>query len=446
MLDRDLNLGDETLNRMMRVMEVEMKHGLSGNEKFRKQSSLKMLVTYVREVLDGTEEGEFLALDLGGTNFRVLHMTMKAGKLVYFISKTYSISSSTLHGSAVEVFDYIAECIAEFVEEEGIQNEKRLPLGFTFSFPLKKEGLRKGILMKWNKTFRCSDGIGEDVVCLLEDAIHKRGDINVEVVAILNDTTGTLMAGAYIDHHCQIGLIIGTGCNVCYVEHLENVDKWRELIIHPKEVIINTEWGAFGDNGSLDFLKTEVDRCIDKNSPHPGINTFEKLFSGMFMGELLRHYMLENIRNGSLFSGRGENVLEKTGTIKTSHISQIEKDFFNLNQTRKFLREIGLLEDASPSDVAAVRLISELITIRAAKIISTGLAVLLHQINKPTVTIAVDGSLYKYHPTLKHLIQEELNKLVPGTKTKLILAEDGSGHGAGYVAAVVNRLDKRRIH
>ena len=33
---------------------------------------VKMLVTYVHSLPDGSEEGDFLALDLGGSNFRVL--------------------------------------------------------------------------------------------------------------------------------------------------------------------------------------------------------------------------------------------------------------------------------------------------------------------------------------------------------------------------------------
>jgi len=31
----------------------------------------------------------------------------------------------------------------------------------------------------------------------------------VDVVAVLNDTTGTLLAGSYLDKHCGIGLIMG---------------------------------------------------------------------------------------------------------------------------------------------------------------------------------------------------------------------------------------------
>ena len=35
---------------------------------------VKMLVTYVHSLPDGSEEGDFLALDLGGSNFRVLRI------------------------------------------------------------------------------------------------------------------------------------------------------------------------------------------------------------------------------------------------------------------------------------------------------------------------------------------------------------------------------------
>ena len=36
------------------------------------------------------------------------------------------------------------------------------------------------------------------------------------------------------------------------------------------QVVINTEWGAFGDNGVIDFIRTKVDRAIDDESLNPG--------------------------------------------------------------------------------------------------------------------------------------------------------------------------------
>ena len=41
-----------------------------------------------------------------------------------------------------QLFDHIASCLAEFVEEQEIEDDL-LPLGFTFSFPCQQEGLAK---------------------------------------------------------------------------------------------------------------------------------------------------------------------------------------------------------------------------------------------------------------------------------------------------------------
>ena len=36
------------------------------------------------------------------------------------------------------------------------------------------------------------------------------------------------------------------------------------------EVVINTEWGAFGTTGSLDIVRTIYDYELDRNSLNPG--------------------------------------------------------------------------------------------------------------------------------------------------------------------------------
>lgn len=89
-------------------------------------------------------------------------------------------------------------------------------------------------------------------------------------MAVLNDTTGTLMACAWKNPSCRIGLIVGTGSNACYIEKLDNVGTWDGDCDEPRQVMINTEWGAFGDNGVLEFIRTEYDRAIDASSLNPG--------------------------------------------------------------------------------------------------------------------------------------------------------------------------------
>ena len=125
-------------------------------------------------------------------------------------------------GAGEELFDYIVDCLASFMKEQGIENEV-LPLGFTFSFPCKQKGLASGELIVWTKGFAASGVVGNDVVTLLENAILKRGDIKVDITALLNDTTGCLMSCAWQHPECKIGLIIGTGTNACYIEHVNKV-------------------------------------------------------------------------------------------------------------------------------------------------------------------------------------------------------------------------------
>ncbi|CAG2123209.1 unnamed protein product, partial [Medioppia subpectinata] len=90
------------------------------------------------------------------------------------------------------LFDHIASCISMFMSQRKVI-QYRIPLGFTFSFPCKQEGLTSARLTQWTKGFKCSGVEGEDVVQLLREAIDKRNDIDVDVMAVVNDTTGTLM-------------------------------------------------------------------------------------------------------------------------------------------------------------------------------------------------------------------------------------------------------------
>ena len=61
---------------------------------------------------------------------------------------------------------------------------------------------------------------------------------------------------------------------------------------------------------------------------------------------------------------------------------------------------------------------------------------------KKSVSVAIDGSLFKNHPTFKQFMYDALRMLLPTVTVKLRLAEDGSGKGAALVAAVTQRLDK----
>lgn len=52
---------------------------------------------------------------------------------------------------------------------------------------------------------------------------------------------------------------------------------------------------------------------------------FEKMVSGMYMGELVRLILVKMAREGMLFEGRITPELLTKGKIETKHISAIEK-------------------------------------------------------------------------------------------------------------------------
>ena len=79
--------------------------------------------------------------------------------------------------------------------------------------------------------------------------------------------------------------------------------------------VINTEWGAFGDNGELDFVVTKWDRAVDEMSVNPGKQIFEKMISGMYMGELIRQVLVDLMKDDLIFfEANREKILER-GTI-----------------------------------------------------------------------------------------------------------------------------------
>ena len=117
---------------------------------------------------DGSESGQYLALDLGGTNFRVIKLQLDNGRItdetidyfsveehLRFVIKTFLyVWHDPLHfrlGPGANLFLFLAECIKTFLEKHNISSEESLPLGFTFSFPMTQTALDCGLLVNWTK-------------------------------------------------------------------------------------------------------------------------------------------------------------------------------------------------------------------------------------------------------------------------------------------------------
>uniref|UniRef100_A0A671QKD9 Hexokinase-2 n=1 Tax=Sinocyclocheilus anshuiensis TaxID=1608454 RepID=A0A671QKD9_9TELE len=436
-----LRLSRDQLLEVKKRMEEEMNRGLA--KKTHATATVKMLPTFVRSTPDGTERGDFLALDLGGTNFRVLLVRVRSGKRrsVEMHNKIYTIPQDITQGTGEELFDHIVHCIADFLEYMGMKGAL-LPLGFTFSFPCHQTRLDQGILIKWTKGFKASGCEGEDVATLLKDAIHRSEDFDLDVVAVVNDTVGTMMTCGYEDPQCEVGLIVGTGTNTCYMEEMSNV----ELVDGDEgRMCVNMEWGAFGDRGELDDVCTEFDRAVDDQSTYPGKQRYEKMISGMYLGEIVRNVLLDFTAKGLLFRGKLSERLKTRGIFETKFLSQIESDRLALRQVRSILQHLGLTSSTC-DDSILVKEVCSVVSKRAAQLCGAGLSAVVDKIRlnrgleKLSITVGVDGTLYKLHPHFATFMRETLRDLAPNCEVTLVQSEDGSGKGAALITAVACRL------
>ncbi|XP_023609513.1 hexokinase-3 isoform X3 [Myotis lucifugus] len=390
-------LNREQLAVVQAQMREAMFKGLQGEA-----SSLRMLPTYVRATPDGSERGDFLALDLGGTNFRVL-LVHVATEGVQITNQVYSIPECVAQGSG-----------------------------------------QQGILLNWTKGFNASDCEGQDVVRLLREALERRQAMKLTVVAIVNDTVGTMMSCGYEDPRCEVGLIVGTGTNACYMEELRNVAGVAGDLGH---MCINMEWGAFGDDGSLDTLSTCFDASVDQASINPGKQRFEKMISGMYLGEIVRHILLHLTSLGVLFRGQQTQSLQTRDIFKTKFLSEIESDSLALRQVRAILEDLGL--PLTSDDTLMVLEVCQAVSQRAAQLCGAGVAAVVEKIRENrgleelTVSVGVDGTLYKLHPHFSRLVAATVQELAPCCAVTFLQSEDGSGKGAALVTAVACRLAKQ---
>ncbi|VDP02638.1 unnamed protein product [Soboliphyme baturini] len=195
-------LDNDSLQRMMYVMEKMMNYGLTGAE-----SSIAMLPSFVPSLPEGDETGRYLAMDLGGTNLRVLLMDIKKEDSITE-SRNFRVPQAVMTGTGEGLFDFIVNCLANFLDEKGLL-DAGLSLGFTFSYPCDQHGIRSAKLLHWTKGFNASGVVGNDVVVMLEEAIKRRGNIKVKIVALMNDTVGTQISTAHDIGQCALGVIVG---------------------------------------------------------------------------------------------------------------------------------------------------------------------------------------------------------------------------------------------
>ena len=97
--------------------------------------------------------------------YRVILLEMCEGKITKEKVSYYSVPEEKRLGKGTDLFDFLAECIVDFVTKNvSGANGEHIPLGFTFSFAMLQNALNEGILVTWTKSIKCS---GKPQSCLI---------------------------------------------------------------------------------------------------------------------------------------------------------------------------------------------------------------------------------------------------------------------------------------
>jgi hexokinase len=252
---------------------------------------------------DGSEQGTFLAVDLGGTNCRICLVDLLGNSSYKVVQTKQTVPEHIRINPRYEpLFSFIAKAISDFLSQHKLGaaadcdvETEIIPLGFTFSFTCDQTSISKGTLIQWDKGWDIPEAVGKDPCAMLQESIDKT-KLPVQVLALANDSVGTLLSRAYTsqEHGSTLaGVIIGTGTNAAYVERLSNVERLpkRETEKAHTAIVLNTEWGCFDDELQV-LPTTSYDRALDASSINPGSQQLEKRVSGMYLGELMRLVIL----------------------------------------------------------------------------------------------------------------------------------------------------------
>ncbi|KAJ2355074.1 hexokinase, partial [Coemansia sp. RSA 2610] len=169
LLAKQFLLTDERLAQVIKEFRRRMEEGLAADGRV-----LKMIPSYVTRRPTGTETGSYFAIDLGGTNLRVLRVTLdgKGG-----VATEYQKFVLSEEAKSRTLFDFIAQCVETFLDDHNIRPTGQQPvhMGLTFSYPVQQTSINSGTLVQWTKGLNVPGCVGRDVVRLLQDALLRLG-------------------------------------------------------------------------------------------------------------------------------------------------------------------------------------------------------------------------------------------------------------------------------
>lgn len=400
----------------LKKFRSNMQQGLTGHYS---HSDCKMLPAYVTIGRRPPLGEKVLTLDAGGTNLRAALVSFSQEGPVIENLDTRPIPGLGQPVSRAEFLYSIARFAAPLAE-------KADRLGFCFSYQAEIMPDGDGKVIRFSKEVEVLDGEGMLVCRELLDAFSALGIPAPSTYALVNDTVAALLGGyavAKAPADGVLGLILGTGSNVCYLAKAEHIRQplygWTA-----STMVVNMESGVYSG-----FPQGTFDRQLDADSMSPGTYGNEKMVGGVYQGEVLRR-TLEG--SGELFSPLFHQRLSQAGQLTASHLSALAIDPY----------APGVLSDlcAVEEDREALLVLVHCLLERAAKLVALSLAgpMEAEDMGKSAPALVVaEGSTFWKNTVLRQKIEtqvEQFLRCILGRRCTFAGAENPNLVGAAMAA------------
>jgi hexokinase len=345
---------DISMDQVVQVFLDEMEKGLAGQ-----QSSLAMLPTYIDTEAEIPRGESVIVMDAGGTNFRVAAVCFENdGTATISDYELFDMPGLKEQVSKEEFFKIMAGYIEHVAD-------KSTNVGFCFSYPIEMFPSKDGRVLYFSKEIKAPEVEGQMIGENLNLAISSALGTEKKQMVLLNDTVATLLAGRAAlgagRFESYIGLILGTGTNCSYVEQNGNITKAKGLDT-AKSQIINVESGGFGK-----APRGNIDKEFNEASLNPGVNVFEKMISGAYLGPVCL-WALRAAVDAKFFSDPLATGLKQLKELSTEDLSKYLYDPAGDNALA------GAAKGADENDCAALYYLSDRVVERAAKLTAINLS------------------------------------------------------------------------
>ncbi|KAK2981249.1 hypothetical protein RJ640_030638 [Escallonia rubra] len=422
---------------------ADMQAGLSSSE-----SNLSMLASYVSSLPTGDEKGLYYGVNLRGDSFLILRARLGGkNEPIYDLHREeIYFPSSVMAGTSKEIFDYVALHLANFVTSHtgSTGNDRQATqrkLGFTVSYPVDEFSSSSGTAIKW-KTSSAEDTVelvGKGLVDDINQALEKHG-VDLRVFALVDDTIGDLAGGRYYSTDSVAAVSLGMGTNAAYVEPAQSVTKWQGQSPKSGEiVIINMQWGSFR---SSHLPVTEFDSSLDAESSNPCSRIFEKLVSGMYLGEIVRRVLLKMAQEAALFGDTVPPKLTTPYTLRSPDMAAMHQDTSeDHGVVDEKLKEVFEITNSTPAVREVVAEVCDIVAERGARLAGAGIVGIIKKLdrsaNKKSV-ITVEGGLYEHYRLFRNYLHSSAWEMLGNELSDNLIIQHshgGSGTGALFLAA-----------